>query len=245
MEFTLPTSWGELTQQQLRTVLTLYAVLADQTDGMTEVKISAWANFCRVGIQRRTDQGWLCILLDGGGQFLLDPELMPSVLEPLGWLDHPEEMTVRIEKVGDFKAREMYLGDLAFGEFLALENYYQSYLVTREDECLRLMATILYGMTRQQAARLKPDILLGIFLWYGAAKKHWADIFCHFFKPAANGSAGTQEDQRESMNAQIRLLTKGDVTKNDQVLNTPLEPALAELDALAREAEEIKKKYGK
>lgn len=245
MEFTLPTSWGELTQQQLRTVLTLYAVLADQTDGMTEVKIAAWANFCRVGIQRRTDQGWLCILLDGGGQFLLDPEQMPSVLEPLGWLDHPEEMTVRIEKVGDFEARKMYLNDVNFGEFLRLENFYQSYLITKDDGLMRDMATILYGMTKEQAARLKQDILLGIFLWFGAAKKHWADIYHHFFKPSANGSAGTQEDQRESMNAQIRLLTKGDVTKNNQVLDTPLEPALAELDALAREAEEIKKKYGK
>ena len=73
-----------------------------------------------------------------------------------------------------------------------------------------------------------------------------SDIFCHFFKPAANGSAGTQEDQREVMNAQIRLLTKGDVTKQKYILEeTDTWTALAELDALAKEAEEIKRKYGK
>lgn len=245
MEFTLPTSWDELTQPQLRTVLLLYAVLADQPGGMDEVKISAWANFCHVGIMRRTDQGWLCHLNDRNEDFILDPELLPSMLSHLEWLEHPEQMTVRVERIGEFRAKEMYLNDVTFGQWLALENFYQGYLRTKDDASLRSMAAILYGMTGRQTEDIRPEILLGVFLWFGAAKLYWASIFTHFFKPAGNGSAGTQEDQREMMNAQVRLLTKGDVTKTEQVFNTLLEPALAELDAVAREAEDIRKKYGK
>lgn len=247
MSFTLPTAWGELSQQQLRTVLTLYAVFADSEGGMQEIKVAAWANFCSVGIRRRTDQGWLCTLLGGGGDFILDPMDLPSVVAPLEFLEHPEEMTVRVERIGEFKARAMFLQDVTFGEFLFLENHYQGYLLSRSEDNLRSMATVLYGMTDEQASRLKPYALLGIFLWFGAAKKYWAGIFTHFFKsPGTEGVAPvTRESQRDSVNTQIRLLTKGDVTKNEQVLNTPLEPALAELDALAREAEEIRQKYGK
>ena len=245
MEFTVPRSWDELTQQQLRTVLLLYAVLADQPGGMNEVKISAWANFCHVAIMKRTDQGWLCHLTDKGSDFILDPELLPSMLSHLEWLEHPEQMTVRVENIGDFMAKEMYLRDITFGQWLSLENFYQGYLQTKDEQRLRDMATILYGMTDSQTGKIRPELLLGVFLWFGAAKLYWASIFTHFFKPAGKGSAGTQEDQREMMNAQIRLLTKGDVTKTEKVFNTPLEPALTELDAQARDAEEMKRKYGK
>jgi hypothetical protein len=48
------------------------------------------------------------------------------------------------------------------------------------------------------------------------------------------------------MRAQMRLLTKGDVTK-EQYIRDEVDTwtALAELDASAKEADEIEKKYGK
>ena len=50
----------------------------------------------------------------------------------------------------------------------------------------------------------------------------------------------------DSIRNQIRLLTKGDVTKQKYILEqTDTWTALGELDALAKEAEEISKKYGK
>ena len=47
------------------------------------------------------------------------------------------------------------------------------------------------------------------------------------------------------MNAQIRALTKGDVTKEAQILALDAMRALTELDALAREYEELNRKYPK
>ena len=48
---------------------------------------------------------------------------------------------------------------------------------------------------------------------------------------------------QESMNAQIRALTKGDITKEKEVLHLDTWRALTELDALAKEAEEFNRKY--
>ena len=49
----------------------------------------------------------------------------------------------------------------------------------------------------------------------------------------------------EQMNAQIRALTDGDITKEDAVFERDCWRALTELDAKALEAEEFRKKYPK
>ena len=45
------------------------------------------------------------------------------------------------------------------------------------------------------------------------------------------------------MDSQIRALTKGDITKEDAVLSMPCHRALTELDALAREYDDLRTKY--
>jgi hypothetical protein len=45
----------------------------------------------------------------------------------------------------------------------------------------------------------------------------------------------------ETMNAQIRALTKGDITKENTVLKMDVWRALTELDAQAADREELKK----
>ena len=52
-------------------------------------------------------------------------------------------------------------------------------------------------------------------------------------------------DMRKVIDAQIRALTKGDIVKEELVLQQDCWRALTELDALAREAEEFERKYGK
>jgi len=79
---------------------------------------------------------------------------------------------------------------------------------------------------------------------------------CHFFQPVSNASVDdgnmfeqqqTQYEQlQNAVNAQIRALTKGDVTKEQYIRdNVDTWTALAELDASAKESEELNRKYGK
>ena len=81
----------------------------------------------------------------------------------------------------------------------------------------------------------------------------FARQFKHFFKPISNaGDAdGNMFEQTksqyeilyEAVNSQIRALTKGDVTKEKEVLAIDTWRALTELDALAKEYDEFNKKY--
>lgn len=248
MHFTVPKGWKELTQEQLRHVLRLLWLYNDRTDGMQRVKMAALLYFCNVEVASRTDQGWLCRERESGDTFLLDPELLPSLLESVEWLAETEQMTVRIEQVGEYKAVDFELQELPFGKYLEAENNFQSYLQSKQGKSLSELARILYLVPDgSDGPAFAEEELLGAFLWFNAAKQLLGRWFPNFLKPAdGNMETITQESLLEGTRAQIRLLTKGDVTKQKYILEeTDTWTAMAELDALAKEVEEIKRKYGK
>jgi hypothetical protein len=248
MSFTVPQSWGELSQEALRHILRLLWLYGDTAHWELRVQVAAFLYFTGVEVVRRADLGWLCRERASGKTFLLDPELLPSLMKSVEWTCHTEEMGVRLEQVGKYKAVDYALYGLPFGNYLKVENLYQSYLLSKEDECLVKMARLLYAVPDEDdGAELRDEVLMGVFLWYAGAKQLLGRRFPNFLKPAdGEAAAVTQETLLESMRAQIRLLTKGDVTKQKYILEeTDTWTALAELDALAREADEIQKKYGK
>ena len=85
---------------------------------------------------------------------------------------------------------------------------------------------------------------MGVFLWFMWIKHNFSTKFPHLFKPAADGGEG-ETDMEASMNAQIRALTGGDITKEETIRKANVWRALTELDAKAREAEELNKKLNK
>ena len=239
---TVPDSWDTLTQDQLRRVLLLYVCYDGSPTWQEDVKVAALLYFTGINVERHTKDGWLC--QRGKDTFLLDSLLLPSMVEELQWLDHPEEMTVRLELLGKHKAADMWLHGFPFGNYLALENFYQTFLKTLDAGLLKDMASLLYGVKDdEQLPEMMPVDLLNVQLWYGAVKHRFGQLFPNFLRPAATG--GVQPDPREMMNAQIRLLTKGDITKCNEIRDCDTWDALTELDALARESEEFKRKYGK
>ena len=76
-----------------------------------------------------------------------------------------------------------------------------------------------------------------------------ATSFPNFFQPLGISSSSdlmSEDIGRQLMNAmntQIRALTKGDITKEKDVLKMDVWRAFAELDAQAKEYEEFKRKY--
>ncbi len=78
--------------------------------------------------------------------------------------------------------------------------------------------------------------------WFTYSKAEFARQFPHFFKPVPNGGGDT--DFLKLVNAQIRALTGGDVTKEKEIEQIPCWRALTELNEKAREAEEFNAKYG-
>ncbi len=246
VSFNVPTSWDVLTQVQLRVILKLLYLYGDRPDGMRVAKFWALRFFCGFDIIRHTDAGWLCLLKEDKRTFILADGLLPSLMEQVSWMDHPEEMTVRLEQVGDYRAVDVWLRQFYFGHYLELENRYQNFLVTHDDHQLQKMFRRLYGVKDDDPFIVPDYIAFSVFLWYTAIKKYFANTFTHFLRPVTDGQQpGTRQSQHQMMQAQIRLLTKGDVTKFQQVMDSDTWQALAELDALARESEEFNRKYGK
>lgn len=248
MSFTIPKGWEELTAEQLRFVIRLLWLYNGHADWQQRVQTAAFVHFADIEVVSHTDQGWLCRERRHGATFLLDPELLPSIMQHVEWMTKTERMTVRIEQVEGHKAVDFELQELPFGKYLEAENNFQSYLQSKKESCLVELARILYLVPDgSDAPELREEILMGAFLWFNAAKQLLGQQFPNFLKPASGKQEDiTQESLIESMRAQIRLLTKGDVTKQKYILEeTDTWTALAELDALAKEAEEIKRKYGK
>lgn len=86
------------------------------------------------------------------------------------------------------------------------------------------------------------------FYWFASVKANFTRLFPHFFtnipqeKSNLLGSAnlGVGEELRQAMNAQIRALTGGDITKEAAILQMDCWRALTELDAKAQEAQELR-----
>lgn len=248
MSFKVPSSWKELSQDELRYVLRLLWLYNEHPDGQQRMQVAAFLHFCHIEVVRRTDQRWLCRERKSGKSFLLDPDLLPSLLQSVEWLTDTEKVDVRIEQVGDYKAVDFELQELPFGKYLEAENNFQSYLQSKQQSCLAELAKILYLVPDgSDGPAFNEEEQLGAFLWYNAAKQQLGQQFPNFLKPAeGKPEAITRESLIEAMRAQIRLLTKGDVTKQKYILEeTDTWTALAELDALAKESEEIKRRYGK
>ena len=247
VSLSVPTSWEELSQEQLRRAFRMLWLFGEEEDWQNSVRLSAFLYFCHIEVEHVTDQGWLCRKTDAEESFILDPALLPSLLQPLDFLLHTEQLRQLLAQVGKYQAVDFELRELMFGLYLQVENLYQAFLTTRDYRHLLSMAKVLYGVPDgDESPELRDEVLMGVFLWVGAVKGLLGEWFPHFLKPATEHAEVTQRSQYESTQAQIRLLTKGDVTKQDYILNhTDTWTALAELDALAQEAEEIKRKYGK
>ena len=246
MAFTVPKGWGELKQEQLRKMLELLCMFSDRPDGILYAKMGALLWFCDLEAVRHTPGGWLCRENKTKKTFVLADGLLPSLMEALEWLEHPEDMSIRLEEIDGCKAADQWLRTLPFIRYIQAENYYQAYLQTHEEKKLQMMAQQLYDIPEGKTFSAEPAELLGVLFWFMAIKKYYASVFTHFLKPVSDGQdAGTRQSQLEMTNAMIRLLSKGDVTKVKDIYNVDTWLALTELDALAKESEEFKNKYGK
>lgn len=161
-----------------------------------------------------------------------------DMIRQLEFVDSYEAFDVRLESIGGFKAVDGLLHKVMFEDYLNMEKYYQGYLATKKEKYALGLARLLYpgGVMSIDDAELT-----GCVMWFSYVEKQYSKLFRHFFKPVPEG--GKAVDWLEQMNAQIRALTDGDITKERTVLNADCWRALTELDAKACEAEESRRKY--
>lgn len=238
INFIVPQGWHELSDKQLRYV---YQLLANEfaTDEVKTLCLLQWSGTKVIG--RQDSEAYL--LKKGKFLFEVTPLTLAELLPHLEWLGSIPTVPVRISKINRQHALPADFSEVPFETFIICDNLYQGYLQTQNDELLDQLGATLYG----KAMTFKPYERINIFYWFAALKDTFSRKFPDFFQPidAATGgnllgsSAASVED---AMNAQIRALTKGDVTKEGEVLALDTHRALTELNAQAREYKELNAK---
>ena len=242
LHLTCPRSWKEMTQEQLHYALHIIGCgMYSSVEGRTLMLL----RFTGIEVKEKTPYGWACtvtVTKENGKQrkhhFFMQSWQVQDMIKQLKFVDSYETFDVRLESIGGFKAVGGLLHRVMFQDYLNMEKYYQGYLATKQQRYALGLAKLLYpgGVTAIDDAELTNCIM-----WYSYVKKQFSKHFRHFFRPAPEG--GKAVDWTEQMNAQIRALTDGDITKEDAVFKKDCWRALTELDAKAREAEEFRKKY--
>ena len=264
----LPTNWAELTDKQLHMVYSLFARDLSAAEVKTlclmkwnGLKVLSQLPDKRFLIKRGkvfdkpNEKRKACFISSMARKLRpkakevvpLSTRQIQQATSVLDFLDSFAPMPVRIERIGKYRALPADFEKVPFEEFLFVENLFQGYLNTQSDELLLQMAQVLYA-----SDHVKPDKaqLIGIFYWMASLKQYFAGLFSNFYKPVSSNSGGNllgsgQPDiyrqLRESTNAMIRALTGGDNTKEAAIMKMDTWRALTELDAKAREAEELRK----
>lgn len=241
-----PQSWAELTQEQLRYVLSLL------TQGWDEwqVRTYLFSRLCGVKVLNEKKDGWLCETeLENGKsvRFFLQLWQIQSFCEQFDYIYDGKGADNRLDTIGSCKAVDVDLQGYPFINYIICDNYYQQFLRSDKtsDAPLREMASKLYlnaDGKEPESIKCSPAELMGVFLWFTYVKTLFSESFPHLFKPAGNVG---EYDPTAAMDAQIRALTGGDITKEEQIQNSNVWRALTELDAKAREAEELDNKLKK
>lgn len=270
VNLTAPTSWQELTQEQLRYVLRL---LVEFGDGIT-TKVMMLVRFCGIEVIKRTRLGWKCkVMVDDKPKIIyLQKWQIHSFIHQFDFIDTYEDMDCRLDAVCGLAAVDPLLHGLSFGDYLMAEKYYQMYMQNKNEELLDNLAVWLYvddnglhaGQEKDMWVEkmrgkekvskfvhvsndtdmvLSPEERFGTFLWYSHVKSVFSKHFTHFLRKvdADGGESVNGIIIIEQYNVQLRALTDGDATKEDAVLALDCWRALTELDAKAREAEELEK----
>lgn len=250
-----PTSWAELTQEQLAYLLKVIAVVNRSSLGhayrsredfsaqvAADVAIRCLFHWNGLRVVTPYADHWL--IARGKDEFIVSAGDLAAATMEMPWMSSLPENPVRLDTIDGASAVSADIeDDLSFDDYLACEALWQVWQTTQADSLLRDMAAILY---RKEDIKLKEHELLSIFYWWAGLKALLSRRYPNFFQISPIEPAIQHVDEltlRRSMDSQIRALTKGDITKESTILSLPAVRALTELDALAREYEELNRKY--
>lgn len=234
----LPTSWEELTQEQLLAVFRLIAYSESGPALMTQ------AFLIFAGLEPDGED----IYRDYAGfLFKIGVSQITAAALHLEYLTTQPTAAVRLDRAEDGTPCKTGADfeDATFGEFLHTDGLFLMYLNNPGANADRLaeIAIMLYpGIT--DAAAASPLMNANIIIWLSGLKKQLSGMYPYLFAaPAAAGYEETPDEtaarSRRATLSMIRALTGGDITKENDILQTAAHSALNELNEKAREAKEL------
>ena len=243
IDLSVPKSWQELPDKELRYVFRLL----NGSYTLAQVKtrcLLRWAGLHVVrqeGVHVLRQEGALFVVRRGKQVFPISALQITEAISNLEWLGDFPVYPVRLSRIGFHRAVNADLQNVSFEDFLTLDNLYQGYLQTQKENLLHDMALILY---QARFIRLSKEEATSIFYWFTSVKRYFASLFTHFLGISPNigeNAALSYRQLQDNVNTQIRALTGGDITKERDVLRMDCWRALTELDAKAKDYDELQK----
>lgn len=238
IDFHVPQGWHELSDKQLRYVFDLLA----KEYASDEIKTLCLLRWSATKVIGKQDSG-AYLLRKGKTLFEVTPLTLAEILPALDWLGSLPTSPVRLSKINRQHALPADFSEVPFETFIICDNLYQGYLQTKDGALLDELGATLYG----KSIAFKPYERISIFYWFASLKDSLSRKYSDFFQPITGASDGnllgsSVPSVEDAMNAQIRALTKGDITKEAEVLALDTHRALTELNAQAREYKELNAK---
>ena len=242
LNFRLPDSWEDIKNEPSWTS-TLINLLSDPIIPLGHVPVLFAFRINQANVLSYDHMKGLSIIKMRQIYKISSADLAP-VTSHLNWITELPDIPIRLLPPKGRKTVRPDLADLDFQTYLSLENLYQGYLHTKNDSLLKRMGEILYPRKFFSMRHLRRQHLFSCFFWFTSFKAYAAKRWSDFFVNAANANslANPASVLRDTVDAQIRALTKGDISKENMILSLPCHRALTELNALARESAEIKRK---
>ena len=241
LNLTFPEDWSNLSDKQLKYIYKLIS----KSYSYEQIKIFCLFRWNNLKVVARSGAGDYLLSHNGSRKlFQVSVVQIAEIFPFLSWLDRLPDYPFLIKSLGWHKALPADFQGVPFEKFLIADNLYQGYLTTENEEILDQLATVLYPSVLPQC-KLKPWQRVAVFYWFNSLKNFFSLKFNEFFQPTSSESSGREINVEESMNAQIRALTKGDITKEKEILQLDTWRALEELNAQAREYREFNSKYNK
>ena len=234
IDLSIPKSWQELPDKELRYVFRLL------NGSFTIAQVKARCLLRWAGMRVLRQEGALFVIRYKKQVFAISALQITEAISNLEWLGDFPSYPVRLSRIGFHRAVRADLQNVTFEDFLTLDNLYQGYLQTQKADLLHDMALILY---QARFIRLTKEEATCIFYWFTSVKRYFASLFTNFFSSATDGEAfsPSYKQLQDNVNTQIRALTGGDITKEREVLRMDCWRALTELDAKAKDYDELKK----
>lgn len=243
IDISVPKGWSELSQKQLRYFFFMISVSRSMEEAITRCFLK-WGQLKVVG--RGSENEY--VLCRGSRFFTLSPVELWQLMRPIYWLGGIPPQPAVVLKFGRHRAVDPMFKGVPFGKYLSCVAVWSDMMRRGAPDNDRIceLVELLYGFRPKKA----DGVLMGVVVyWLTSLQEYFSKRFPDLFSPPSSdgqGSLGAASSSfRDSMDAMIRALTKGDVLKEKDVLACDTYRALVELDAQAKEARRIKDSVAK
>lgn len=248
INFILPISWFELTTKQLLFVSKL--LLADFAKTKFRFLTHVLAYAVNMDI-KPGKSGTYLLSIKGSKKFILTTSQVHSVASKLDFLLDKVTEVRPIPRIRRARAIHFRLYKTTFSQFLSAENFHAAYKATGDVKHLNCLVATLYLKRNQtfsdslikKRSRYFRFVRIhkkySAFLWYSGFRWFVAQECPNLFN---SNSTGKELNIKDHLMNMIRGLSQGDVTKNDKILEVSTWEGLYELDAKAKESNDLKSK---